>query len=166
MGYVDTTLEISKNNNDEFMLEAVKEAYEGIDNSHGGPFGAVIVKDGKIIGRGHNCVLKNQDPTQHGEIVAIRDACKTLGTYDLNGCELYTTAEPCPMCLGAILWSGIHKFYYGCDRIDTEGIGFRDNVFYDVLNGKADYLKSNQIEKKMCRKLFDDYKNIKDRELY
>ena len=160
---------IRLNNEDDdvkFMHEAVKEAYEGISDAHGGPFGAVIVKNGEIVGKGHNCVLKNQDPTQHGEIVAIRDACARLGTYNLSGCELYTTAEPCPMCLGAILWAGIDKFYYGCDRIDTDAIGFRDNIFYDVLCGKTDYLKSEQIEKKLCHKLFDDYKNIKDKELY
>ena len=155
-----------KSSRHDFMHEAVKEAYDGINNSHGGPFGAVIVKNGNIVGKGHNCVLKNQDPTQHGEMVAIKDACGKLGTYNLEGCELYTTAEPCPMCLGAILWAGIDKVYYGCDRQDTEDIGFRDNVFYSILEGNNDCLASEQIDKQLCKKLFDDYKNITDKELY
>ncbi|MCI6722600.1 nucleoside deaminase, partial [Treponema porcinum] len=91
----------------DFMKEALSEAYNGIENRHGGPFGTVIVRDGKIVGRGHNKVLLNRDPTCHGEMEAIRDACKNLDTFDLSGCELYTTAEPCPMCLGAILWANI-----------------------------------------------------------
>ena len=148
------------------MSEAIKEAYEGIRNMHGGPFGAVVVKDGKIVGRGHNCVLKNQDPTAHGEVMAIRDACKNLGTHNLQGCEIYTTAEPCPMCMGAILWANISKCYFGCDRIDTENIGFRDNVFYDVLEGKSEALKSEQVDLDDCLELFKDYKNMEDKELY
>ena len=88
-----------------FMEEAIKEAREGILQKHGGPFGTVIVKDGRIVGRGHNRVLVNHDPTCHGEMEAIRDACRNMKSHDLSGCSLYTTAAPCPMCLGAILWS-------------------------------------------------------------
>ena len=121
-----------------FMEIAIAEANQGILHGHGGPFGCVIVKDGKIVGKGHNEVLKQQDPTCHGEIMAIRDACKNLGTFDLKGCELYTTAAPCPMCFGAILWANITKYYYGCRVADTAELGFRDDVFYtnihDVLN--------------------------------
>ena len=148
------------------MSEAIKEAYEGIKNSHGGPFGAVIVKNGKIVGKGHNCVLKNQDPTAHGEVMAIRDACKNLGTHNLQGCEIYTTAEPCPMCMGAILWSNIAKCYYGCDRIDTENIGFRDNIFYDVIEGKSETFKSEQIDLDDCLELFKDYENFEEKKIY
>lgn len=148
------------------MSEAIKEAYVGIKNLHGGPFGSVIVKDGKIVGRGHNCVLKNNDPTAHGEVMAIRDACKNLGTYNLDGCEIYTTAEPCPMCMGAILWANIKKCYFGCDRVDTENIGFRDNAFYDVLAGKLDTYKAEQIDIEECLELFNDYKNLEDKEIY
>ena len=90
-----------------FMQAALEEAYAGIEAGDGGPFGTVIVRDGEIVGRGHNRVVVNQDPTCHGEMEAIRDACKNLGTFDLSGCELYTTAEPCPMCLGATLWANI-----------------------------------------------------------
>ena len=88
----------------EFMRQAIAEAREGIHAGHGGPFGTVIVKDGKIVGRGHNCVLSLNDPTCHGEVAAIRDAGKKLGTFDLSGCELYTTGEPCHMCLCACMW--------------------------------------------------------------
>ena len=102
---------------EKFLEAALQEAYEGIEKNHGGPFGAVVVKNGKIVGRGHNRVLYKKDPTCHGEMEAIRDACKNLGTHDLTGCQLYTTAEPCPMCLGGILWSNIQEVYFGCDRI-------------------------------------------------
>lgn len=148
-----------------FMDEALKEAYEGINNGHGGPFGAVIVKDGKIVGRGHNRVLLKKDPTCHGEMEAIRDACSNLGTHDLSGCAIYTTAEPCPMCLGAILWSNINEAYYGCNVDDTDKIGFRDDIFYEYLSGKSDLLKLKEDNRSECLKLFkayqEDKKNIR-----
>ncbi len=115
----------------EFMQVAICEAREGIAHKHGGPFGAVVVKNGKVVGRGHNQVLKNEDPTCHGEMMAIRDACKNLGTHDLTGCEIYTTGYPCPMCMGAIQWANMVKCYYACNLQDTEKIGFRDDVFYN-----------------------------------
>ena len=149
-----------------FMSEALNEAYEGIKNHHGGPFGSVVVKDGEIIGRGHNCVLRDNDPTLHGEIQAIRDACKNTGTHDLSGCELYTTAQPCPMCLGAILWAGIDKVYYGCNIDDTEKIGFRDEVFYKMLDSGNSGEKLVCIDRGECLKLFDDYDSREDKELY
>lgn len=149
-----------------YMEEALKEAYEGIENGHGGPFGSVIVKDGKIVGRGHNRVLYKKDPTCHGEMEAIRDACKNLDTFDLSGCELYTTAEPCPMCLGGILWSNIRTVYYGCNRVDTDSIGFRDDIFYDYLDGKTDLLQLEEIGREDCLKLFDDYNNNENKHLY
>ena len=96
-----------------FMSAAISEAREGIEKGHGVPFGCVIVKDGRIIGRGHNEVVARRDPTCHGEIMAIRDACGNLSSFDLQGCELYTTAEPCPMCFGAILWANIGKIFTG-----------------------------------------------------
>ena len=115
----------------EFMKVAIQEAKKGIRKGHGGPFGAVIVKDGEIVGRGHNQVVKNNDPTCHGEMMAIHMACKKLNTFDLSGTEIYTTGEPCPMCLAAILWANISKVYYGCNIVDTETIGFRDLAFYE-----------------------------------
>ena len=142
---------------EKFMEAALQEAYEGIEKNHGGPFGAVVVKNGKIVGRGHNRVLYKKDPTCHGEMEAIRDACKNLGTHDLTGCQLYTTAEPCPMCLGGILWSNIQEVYFGCDRIDTDRIGFRDDVFYEYLDGKNDILSIRQIDHEKCLSLFEHY---------
>ena len=151
---------------DKFMDKAIKEAEHGIRHGHGGPFGAVIVKDGKIIGSGHNEVVKNQDPTCHGEIMAIHAACKTLGSFDLSGCELYTTAEPCPMCLGAILWSNIKKVYFGCNIMDTEGIGFRDNVFYEMNKTGAKDKLLHELDRDACLKLFSEYASIKDKTNY
>ncbi len=148
-----------------YMRMAIKEAYKGIESGHGGPFGAVIVKDSKVIAKGHNSVLKNNDPTCHGEIEAIRKASKKLNTYDLSGCTLYTTAEPCPMCLGAILWANIDKVYYGCNIFDTEDIGFRDNKFYSMSDDdKKAFI--TELDRKECLKLYDSYKNIEDKKNY
>lgn len=149
-----------------YMSEALKEAYFGIENGHGGPFGSVVVKDGKIVGRGHNRVLENHDPTCHGEMEAIRDACKNLGTHDLSGCELYTTAEPCPMCLGGILWSNIAKVYYGCRKTDTDSIGFRDDKFYDYLKGGGDLLTVQETDREACLKLFKTYAADRENKRY
>ena len=145
---------------DRFMKIAIDEAEKGIAAGHGGPFGCVIVKDGKVIGKGHNEVLLQHDPTCHGEIIAIRNTCKDLGTIDLTGCELYTTAEPCPMCLGAILWANISKVYYGCGISDTDSIGFRDKVFYDTWNDKAREILS-ELDCEDCLRVFDKYKKIR-----
>ena len=143
------------------MQIAVDEARNGINAGHGGPFGCVIVKDGKVVGQGHNEVVKQKDPTCHGEIMAIRNACKNLGTYDLSGCELYTTAEPCPMCRGAILWANIRKVYYGCNINDTDNIGFRDKVFYE---GENDI--SEELDRQECLKVFEEYQALKDKKQY
>ena len=128
-----------------FMEMAIEEAKKGILQGHGGPFGCVIVKNDEIVGKGHNEVLKNNDPTCHGEIMAIHEACKTLNTFDLTGCEVYTTGEPCPMCLAAILWANIEKVYYGCNIFDTEKIGFRDNKFYKFQNNPSQRQKMIEI---------------------
>ena len=142
-----------------YMEEAIKEAKNGIANHHGGPFGAVIVKDDIIIGRGHNEVLKNNDPTCHGEIMAIHDACKRLGTFDLSGSTIYTTGEPCPMCMGAILWANIDKIYYGCNINDTEIIGFRDLKFYDIMKGdRKDFVE--ELDRKECLKLYEEFASM------
>lgn len=144
----------------DFMKQAIEEAYEGIKENHGGPFGSVVVKDGKIVGKGHNTVLLNNDPTCHGEIQAIRDAAKNLQTFDLSGCEIYTTAEPCPMCLGAILWANIKTVCYGCSQKDTDDIGFRDSKFYDYINGKNSLLEMKESSKGECLALFEKYKKL------
>lgn len=148
-----------------YMEKAREEAYKGIRNQEGGPFGTVIVKDGKIVGKGHNRVLLKKDPTCHGEMEAIRDACKTLRTHNLSGCTLYTTAEPCPMCLGAILWANITHLYYGCTIKDTDIIGFRDDRFYQFLNGDKQLLKEEELDRNECLKLFQDYMNS-EHEIY
>jgi tRNA(Arg) A34 adenosine deaminase TadA len=146
----------------EFMNLAIAEAKVGIANGHGGPFGAVVVKDGKMIASGHNCVLKDNDSTCHGEIAAIRKAEATLKTYDLSDCELYTTAEPCPMCLAAILWANISKVYYGCSVEDTEIIGFRDKKFEKLLGERAELLGSflEQRDREVCLALFEEYNQM------
>lgn len=142
---------------EECMKIAIEEAYEGIKNKHGGPFGCVIIKDGKIVGRGHNRVLLKKDATCHGEIEAIRSASKTLGTHDLSGAKLYTTAAPCPMCKGAILWANISEVYYGCNIDDTDKIGFRDEVFYEKWNASDDDNYGFEMDRKACLELFKDY---------
>lgn len=149
-----------------FMQAALEEAYAGIEAGDGGPFGTVIVKDGEIVGRGHNRVVVNQDPTCHGEMEAIRDACRNLGTFDLSGCELYTTAEPCPMCLGATLWANIPVVYYGCTREDSDEIGFRDEVFYEYLAGENDLLTVSEFERESCLELFEAYTEIEGKTEY
>lgn len=141
----------------DFMQVAINEAYQGIEAGDGGPFGSVIVKDGEIVGQGHNRVLAENDPTCHGEMEAIRDACKNLGTHDLTGCKLYTTAEPCPMCLGAILWSNMSQVYYGCTRQDSAEIGFRDDAFYRQLNGEEETVSVQEFDRETCLELFNDY---------
>lgn len=152
--------------NSKYMDEAVREAYEGIRSGHGGPFGCIIVKNGRIVGRGHNRVLLKHDPTCHGEMEAIRDACSRLGTEDLSGCELYTTAEPCPMCLGGILWANIKRVYYGCSRQDTHGIGFRDDVFYKYLDGEGDILELSECGREACLELFEEYSSDPEQKRY
>ena len=142
-----------------FMALAISEAEKGISNGEGGPFGSVIVKNGQIVGVGHNQVVKNNDPTCHGEMQAIRNACKNLNSFDLSDCEIYTTGEPCPMCLAACMWANIKKVYYGCTIDDNEAIGFRDKRFDTILNVNRkineDFLE--QVDREECLKLFEKY---------
>ncbi len=115
------------------MRKALALAQQGVCLGHGGPFGAVIVRGGAIIGEGWNQVLKDQDPTCHAEVVAIRDACRRLGTFDLSGCEIYASSEPCPMCLGAIYWSRLERLYFCNTGEDAAAFGFRDEFIYAEL---------------------------------
>lgn len=110
------------------MRQAIRLAVAGVAAGRGGPFGCVIVKDGQIVGRGANLVTSTNDPTAHAEVVAIRDACARLGVFHLAGCELYTTCEPCPMCLAAIYWAHIDRIYFGCTAADADAIGFSDEA--------------------------------------
>lgn len=118
---------------EEYFDLAFEQAFNSVRNNIGGPFGAVIVKDGAIIGKGGNRVISSHDPTAHAEIVAIRDACNTLETFDLTGADIYTTCEPCPMCLSAIYWANISRVFYCLTRHDAAGIGFRDSHLYEEL---------------------------------
>lgn len=150
-----------------YMKLAIEQARSGIHSGHGGPFGSVIVKNDKIIGVGHNMVLKNNDSTAHGEVTAIRNAEKELGTYDLTGAEIYTTGEPCPMCLAACMWANISKVYYGCTINDNELIGFRDAKFDHLMGGRAKlagYLQ--QIGRDECLELFEEYNQMSEKKLY
>ena len=116
-----------------FMAEAIRLAMDGVASGRGGPFGAVVVKDGKVIGRGCNEVTSKKDPTAHAEIVAIREAAKSLGVFHLVGCQLYTTCEPCPMCLAAIYWARIDRYYFGCTAQDAAAIEFADALIHHEL---------------------------------
>lgn len=155
-----------------FMNQAIDRAKVSIDNDLGGPFGAIIVKDNSIVSFGNNQVLKMNDPTAHGEIVAIREACRVLNTHDLSGCTLYTTGYPCPMCLGAILWANIDKVYYGCSLYDAERIGFNDIRYYELMSMKESLrtdddksLYLEQIGREECFELYRKY-NMEDHERY
>jgi tRNA(Arg) A34 adenosine deaminase TadA len=127
-----------KNMNIEFMRAAIEEGRKGMIANEGGPFGAVVVKDGQIIGRGHNQVLLLKDPTAHAEVMAIRDACKKLSDFQLADCELYTSCEPCPMCLGAIYWARPKVVYFACNRADAAGIEFDDDFIYREVSTSLD----------------------------
>ena len=146
-----------------YMKIAKENADNGIKNKEGGPFGAVITdKEGNIIANGNNRVLKNNDPTAHAEVVAIREACKKLNTYDLSNCILYTSCEPCPMCLSAIIWANIKEVYYGCTKEDAGEIGFRDDIIYDYLKGKnTKLINLKQLDRQECIKTMEEYKNTK-----
>lgn len=140
------------------LEEAAKEAIIGSSNNEGGPFGAVIVDgEGNIISRGHNMVLSSHDPTNHAEIVAIREACKKLGTHDLTGCTIYSSCEPCPMCLSAVIWSNIKELYFGATRKDAARAGFRDDIIYDYLADKNYILIREKIDNLNCVKVLDEY---------
>ena len=144
-----------------YMELAKQNVDDGIQNNEGGPFGAVITdKEGNIIANGNNKVLKNNDPTAHAEIVAIREACKKLNTYDLSEYILYTSCEPCPMCLSAIIWSNIKKVYFGCTKKDAGEIGFRDDMIYEYLKGNnKDLIQLKEMDRDECLKTFEEYKN-------
>ena len=148
-----------------YMKIADELAQQNIITNDGGPFGAVIIKNNEIVGKGNNQVVLKNDPTAHAEIVAIRDARKNLGTFDLTGCEIYTSCYPCPMCLSAIIWSNIKMVYYGNTKEDAEKIGFRDNLIYEYLEGqskttnKEDILKIIAVDREETIKTFESYQN-------
>ena len=137
------------------------------DGGEGGPFGAVIVdKNGEIISKANNKVIINNDPTAHAEVMAIRQACEKLNTYDLSNCKLYTSCEPCPMCLSAIIWANIKEVYYACTKKDAANIGFRDDAIYEYLKGNNKHLiKLKPIDREECIEVFEEY-NRENKTIY
>ena len=125
---------MDENKKNELMREAIRLSIENVETGNGGPFGAVVVKDGKIIARGANQVTATNDPTAHAEVVAIRKACEVLGSFQLDGCEIYTSCEPCPMCLGAIYWARPDRIYYANTKEDAAAIDFDDQFIYEELD--------------------------------
>lgn len=152
---------------EELMRKAIELAEENVTNG-GGPFGAVIARDGKIVATGVNRVTANHDPTAHAEVSAIRAACKELGTFDLSGCEIYTSCEPCPMCLGAIYWAHIDRMYYGNDKTDAKRIGFDDSFIYDeiALTPEERKLESKRILSEEAAKAFNMWMEKDDKVEY
>ncbi len=151
-----------------FMRAAIEEGRKGMLAGEGGPFGAIIVKDGQIVGRGHNQVLLLQDPTAHAEMQAIRDACKKLGDFQLTDCELYSSCEPCPMCLGAIYWARPAKLYFACTRADAAAANFDDAFIYEELNQPIPdrTIPTQSILRAEALVLFQIWKNKVDKSLY
>lgn len=148
------------------MKEAIEEARRTMNLNYGGPFGSMITKDNKIIAVASNTVLKDNDPTAHAEINAIRKAGEILKTHDLSDCTLYATGYPCPMCLSAIIWSNIKTVYYGTNLKEAEEIGFRDDFIYNYIKGNnRDTLKLVNIDHDDCLKLFKEYQE-KNKEIY
>ena len=151
-----------------FMEKAVELSLENMRAGKGGPFGAIIVRQGKIVGTGANHVTSDNDPTAHAEVVAIRDACKNLGTFQLDDCEIYTSCEPCPMCLAAIYWARPKAIYYANTRKDAADIGFDDDFLYEELkkNLEERSLPIHQLDKSNALKVFDERKRKTDKIAY
>ena len=150
------------------MKMAIEEARKGFNRDDGGPFGAIIVRDGVLIAKAHNEVLKTNDPTAHAEVLAIRKACAHLKSYDLSDCEIYSTSEPCPMCFSAIHWSRLKKLHFGTTRDDVAVIGFDDSLIYDILSGKAQevQMETINVDRDICRGLLEEWDAKPDKVLY
>ena len=152
----------------DFMKKAIALARQGMLQGAGGPFGAVVVRDGVIVGEGWNRVLATNDPTAHGEVTAIRDACAKLGTFSLEGCEIHTTGQPCPMCLGAIHWARIGKIYYGFRVEDAAEIGFDDTEFFRQMQLPAEerLIPSEELCREEALLLANEYTQLPGRRHY
>jgi guanine deaminase len=152
-----------------YMKKALEEAFRGMESGQGGPFGAVIVQNGEIIAAAHNKVLATNDPTMHAEIAAIRQASAKLGRFDLSDCEIYSTCQPCPMCLGAVFWAKIPKLYYGCTESDAEEIGFDDRFIYEAIRTgleNQDKLKIETLGRQECLEVFKAWEEKQDKQKY
>jgi len=151
----------------EFMKLALKEARIGIVRDDGGPFGAVIERDGSVVSKAHNEVLKTNDPTAHAEMLAIRRASSILGRFDLSDCEIYCTSEPCPMCLSAIYWARLKGLYYGTTKEDVAAIGFDDDHIYEVIRGESGWdVKMIKVDRDDCLKVLREWSSKPERRLY
>lgn len=153
---------------EQFMLRAIALAQSGMDSNSGGPFGAIVVKDGQVIGEGSNQVTSSNDPTAHAEIVAIRNACKTLGTFQLDGCIIYTSCEPCPMCLGAIYWARPEKVFFACTREDAANVGFDDDFLYREMEKSINdrELQMYNLMRKESLRVFSNWAEKADKTEY
>lgn len=149
-------------------MEAIALSRNGINKNDGGPFGCVVVRGDEIIGRGWNKVTATNDPTAHAEIVAIRDACNKLGTFQLDDCEIYTSCEPCPMCMGAIYWARPRKVYYGNSRQDAADIGFDDSFIYEQLKSPVTEraISMTCLGKEEALKVFNEWNGKTDKTCY
>jgi len=161
-------MESLKTEKENFMKRAIELSTFGMENNYGGPFGAVIVKDGKIIGEGFNKVISSNDPTAHAEITAIREASKNINNFDLSGSVIFTSCEPCPMCLAAIYWANIDEIYYANTKNDAADIGFRDDFIYSEFNKSLEKRdkKCNQILRVEAKKVFDFWISKQDKVEY
>lgn len=153
---------------EKFMQAAIELSQKGIDANQGGPFGCVIVKGDRIIGTGNNRVTSTNDPTAHAEVVAIRDACANLGSFQLEDCEIYTSCEPCPMCLGAIYWARPKKIFFANNRQDAADIGFDDSMIYNEMGAEICDRKIPIINlgRDKALKVFEAWKNKSDKTAY
>lgn len=153
---------------EKFMQEAIELSRKGIEHNEGGPFGCVIVKDNQIVGRGNNRVTSQNDPTAHAEVVAIREACKNLETFQLDDCEIYTSCEPCPMCLGAIYWARPKVVYYANTRNDAAEIGFDDSFIYEEISADIEHRKIPLIRlpQQTAIDVFDAWSKKEDKTAY
>ena len=153
----------------EFFKDFTEQvSYSCLIEMNGGPFGAIVFKGNEIVGRGFNCVISHNDPTAHAEIMAIRDACKTLNTHDLTGYELYATGYPCPMCMSAIIWANIKKVYYSADYNDANELGFRDDYIFKFIKNKCKNTKTLELEQVDKENILQVYKKYKEqnKEIY
>ena len=156
----------------EFMKISKELAEDNLKTKVGGPFGACVVKNGKIIGRGSNHVIKNNDPTAHAEVMAIREACHNIQSYDLSDCEIYTSCFPCPMCLSAIIWANIKTVYYGNTKEDAASIGFRDDYIYEFIKNISsgetdnDIVSFQMMDREETIKSFKKYQELADKAVY
>ncbi len=155
-------------NKQTFMQEAIELAQKNLDKKNGGPFGAIVVKDGKIIGRGVNTVTTNNDPTAHAEVNAIRDACKNIGSFQLDDCEIYSSCEPCPMCLGAIYWARPAKLYFAATKDDAASAGFDDSEIYKeiALPKEQRKIPTEQVLQKEAQQVFTRWVNMENKTEY